>query len=362
MKLALAGAALTALLGSVTSAILLLDARHARPVPLLGGRLARRPRRRRSPPRSLPFLVVGTRAGPRRRPARSTPWPSATTWPARSASGSRWPGRVAAARRSCSCAAPRPRPPGRSPSSASPCPTSPAPSPGPTTAGCCRTRWCSAPILLLGADVIGRVIARPGELQVGIVTAVVGAPSSSPSSAAASWPSCDVAAAAPLGRPAGSTGSSSCASPRLGLVDPGARPGRRGASRCSASPSPCSRWSLAVGDFPIPLGDVLATLVGRRRRPTAEFIVRTLRLPRALTARARRRRLRAVRRDLPAPRPQPAGQPRHHRRQRRARRPPRCSCIVVLARARRPGDRRRPSSARSSPSLADLPRWPTSGA
>ncbi|GAA0578118.1 iron chelate uptake ABC transporter family permease subunit [Kribbella sandramycini] len=33
-----------------------------------------------------------------------------------------------------------------------------------------------APILLLGSDVIGRVIALPGELQVGIVTAVIGAP------------------------------------------------------------------------------------------------------------------------------------------------------------------------------------------
>ena len=33
-----------------------------------------------------------------------------------------------------------------------------------------------APILLLGADIIGRVIARPGEVQVGIVTAVLGAP------------------------------------------------------------------------------------------------------------------------------------------------------------------------------------------
>jgi len=32
------------------------------------------------------------------------------------------------------------------------------------------------PILLLGADVVGRVVARPGELQVGIVTALVGAP------------------------------------------------------------------------------------------------------------------------------------------------------------------------------------------
>jgi iron complex transport system permease protein len=33
-----------------------------------------------------------------------------------------------------------------------------------------------APTLLLSADVIGRVIARPGEVQVGIVTAFVGAP------------------------------------------------------------------------------------------------------------------------------------------------------------------------------------------
>ena len=34
-----------------------------------------------------------------------------------------------------------------------------------------------APMLLLGADVAGRVIARPGEVQVGILTAVLGAPS-----------------------------------------------------------------------------------------------------------------------------------------------------------------------------------------
>ncbi|WP_414672873.1 FecCD family ABC transporter permease [Lacisediminihabitans sp.] len=32
------------------------------------------------------------------------------------------------------------------------------------------------PILLLSADVLGRLIARPGELEVGIVTAVIGAP------------------------------------------------------------------------------------------------------------------------------------------------------------------------------------------
>lgn len=33
-----------------------------------------------------------------------------------------------------------------------------------------------APVLLLGADVLGRVLSRPGELQVGTVTAVVGGP------------------------------------------------------------------------------------------------------------------------------------------------------------------------------------------
>lgn len=33
-----------------------------------------------------------------------------------------------------------------------------------------------APILLLGSDVLGRLVVRPGELQVGVVTALVGAP------------------------------------------------------------------------------------------------------------------------------------------------------------------------------------------
>ncbi|GEL26515.1 iron ABC transporter permease [Pseudonocardia sulfidoxydans NBRC 16205] len=33
-----------------------------------------------------------------------------------------------------------------------------------------------APILVVGADVVGRVIARPGEVQVGILTAAIGAP------------------------------------------------------------------------------------------------------------------------------------------------------------------------------------------
>ncbi|MCF3136505.1 FecCD family ABC transporter permease [Streptomyces olivochromogenes] len=33
-----------------------------------------------------------------------------------------------------------------------------------------------SPVLLLGADVVGRVVARPAELQVGIVTAIIGGP------------------------------------------------------------------------------------------------------------------------------------------------------------------------------------------
>ena len=38
------------------------------------------------------------------------------------------------------------------------------------------TSMLLAPILLLAADVVGRVVARPGEVQVAIVTAVLGAP------------------------------------------------------------------------------------------------------------------------------------------------------------------------------------------
>jgi iron complex transport system permease protein len=33
-----------------------------------------------------------------------------------------------------------------------------------------------SPVVLLGADVVGRIVARPAELQVGIVTAVLGGP------------------------------------------------------------------------------------------------------------------------------------------------------------------------------------------
>src|SRR3546814_17425864 len=38
--------------------------------------------------------------------------------------------------------------------------------------------WCLVlgPSLLLSADVLGRIVARPGALQVGLVTALLGAP------------------------------------------------------------------------------------------------------------------------------------------------------------------------------------------
>ncbi len=41
-------------------------------------------------------------------------------------------------------------------------------------------------------------------------------------------------------------------------------------------------WSISVGDFPIPISDVIATVFGSGSED-AEFIVRTLRLPRAIT-------------------------------------------------------------------------------
>ena len=70
--------------------------------------------------------------------------------------------------------------------------------------------------------------------------------------------------------------------------------------------------SISVGDFPIPLRDVVPAIFGFGNED-ADFIVRTLRLPRALTGLLVGRGVRPVRRDLPEPGPQPAGQPRHHR-------------------------------------------------
>lgn len=47
---------------------------------------------------------------------------------------------------------------------------------GPDQRWILATSAVAAPVLVLAADVLGRVVARPGEIEVGIVTAVVGAP------------------------------------------------------------------------------------------------------------------------------------------------------------------------------------------
>ncbi|MCB0971004.1 MAG: iron chelate uptake ABC transporter family permease subunit [Acidimicrobiales bacterium] len=43
-------------------------------------------------------------------------------------------------------------------------------------------------------------------------------------------------------------------------------------------------WSVSVGDFPIPMGDVVGELTGLGGSDDSSFIIRTLRLPRVLTA------------------------------------------------------------------------------
>lgn len=47
---------------------------------------------------------------------------------------------------------------------------------GPDQRWILATSAVAAPVLVLAADVLGRVVARPGEIEVGIVTAIVGAP------------------------------------------------------------------------------------------------------------------------------------------------------------------------------------------
>jgi iron complex transport system permease protein len=69
--------------------------------------------------------------------------------------------------------------------------------------------------------------------------------------------------------------------------------------------------SLSVGDFAIPLREVLPALVGQGS-PDADFIIGTLRLPRALTGVLVGVLFGPVGGGVPEPRPEPAGKPRHH--------------------------------------------------
>ena len=172
VKIALAGAALSALLGSFTSAILLLDTEtldqfrfwNVGSIAGRDGDIARQ---------VLPFAVVAIVV-------------SLCTWRAldtlglgddvaRSLGASIGTPPCACARsRSSSPLAPRPRRAGRSVSSVSSSRTWSASSPVPSHRWLLPYSMILAPILLLGSDIIGRVIARPSEVQVGIVTALVG--------------------------------------------------------------------------------------------------------------------------------------------------------------------------------------------
>ena len=317
--------------------------RHARPVPLLGRRLARRARRRRSPPTSprssssascwrIAAGADAQRAGARRRRR-----------PRRSASGSalsRLLGAVvhrAAVRRGDGGGrTDRVRRPHRAP----------------RRPGDHRARLPLDPAVLDGAGAdpaARRRHHRPRHRPPGRGAGRHRhrdhrrARSSSPSSAAGSWPSCDRRSPSRRGRPSAERGRHAARRPRT-TIGRSRRPRRRPLVVAFCV-------SISVGDFPIPLRDVVPGHLRRRRR--RRRVHRAHAAPAAgAHRRARRRRLRHLRRDLPEPRPQPAGQPRHHRHRRRApaRRP--CSassCSHVVGRADR---RSAPSSARCVAAVA----------
>ena len=160
-RLALAGTAVGASLQGVIYAVVLLDARDVRPVPGVARRVADRPRPRGA---GAGAAVPGPRRArsPSRSRAPSTRWPSART------TGRALGVRVAAR-------------PGRSPASAIVllCGGATAAA-GPIAfvglavphlaraddrsgpaLGRCRTRWCSAALLVVAADVVGRVVVMP---------------------------------------------------------------------------------------------------------------------------------------------------------------------------------------------------------
>ena len=108
-------------------------------------------------------------------PGRSTRSPSATTPRGRSAPTSGARASPAPSRSRC-CAAPPPPPPGRSCFVGLTIPHVARAIVGPDQRWVLPYSALLGPVLLLGADVLGRVVARPGELEVGIVTAMLGAP------------------------------------------------------------------------------------------------------------------------------------------------------------------------------------------
>ncbi|KLL96426.1 hypothetical protein NJ76_15430, partial [Rhodococcus sp. IITR03] len=149
--------------------------------------------------------------------------------------------------------------------------------------------------LLVLADVVGRIVVRPGELQVGIVLASSAPPSSSPSSVAGSWWPCerhphplprqgrthDGHARSPVqvstrvpGRPAFRLGSVSVVwRARMVIV----------CALIVVATAVLLSISLGRGDYPLSPLQVVEVLLGGGER-LDRFIVFDLRLPRGVAA------------------------------------------------------------------------------
>ena len=324
------------------SSTAMLAARPRRVRPVTGfwdvGSLAGREPRRWPAGRAVPRRRRRARAGAR--PGRSTR--SALGDDAGRALGAQPRPHPRARPRSPSrcCAAPRPPRPARSCSSAWRSRTSRARSPAPTSAGCCAYsmragagRCCSAPTSSAGSS------AGPAELQVGIVTAFLGAPvfialvPPAPDGAAVSAPD--------LRRPRD----------RVAAVR-GAAPSRCACGVARSSPRSCSSWSPRA----VPAGRCHRRLpapaarrargAGRRRRPR-----RRVHRRRAAAAAGARRRCWSAPRSASAARssrasPATRSAARTSSASPRARRPARCVVILLLGggdvgdRGRRAGRRR----------------------
>ena len=174
VKLALAGAAVTAGLASVTTGIVLtnvdtLNELRFWQVGSLAGRYAPDPGRRGAVPGRRAGRLARLRPGPQRAGPRRghRPWAGPagrrSPGPRRSAWSPSWPARP-------------PPPADRSSSSDWSCRTSPGSSAVPTTGGSSRTRCCWRRCCCCSPTSSAGCWALPGELQVGVVLAVLGAP------------------------------------------------------------------------------------------------------------------------------------------------------------------------------------------
>ena len=298
VKLALAGAAITALLGSITDGDPAARRRHARPVPLLGGRLAGRPgrdaslrqvaavhRRRRRCSRSasarpLNALALGDDV------ARSLGQRVALARALRGGRGGaagRRRGRGGRADRASSASRPARRPGHHRPRLPL----------GPALLGGARRRSCCSAPTSSAASSPGPASSRSASSPRSSARR-----SSSRSCAAASWPSCDrtLAGAVTERSPIGGRVRSLDAAAPVGRVP---TVGRR-SSLARRPRSSCSAWSRQRRRLPDPARR-------RRRRAASAAATRTptsssatLRLPAGAHRRARRRRVRVLGRDLPA--------------------------------------------------------------